>query len=80
MVMPVRWHFLKRWNRSQKIKETGGENVTKVENVENDTVSNSTTVNDVKAEVKEVKVKLDEYGYYVNVAVLKDGTEIFVEL
>lgn len=30
--------------------------------------------------VKEVKVKLDEYGYYVNVAVLKDGTEIFVEL
>lgn len=39
------------------LKETGGENVTKVENVENDTVSNSTTVNDVKAEVKEVKVK-----------------------
>ena len=30
--------------------------------------------------VKEVKVKLDEYGYYVNVAVLKDGTEIIVVL
>lgn len=30
--------------------------------------------------IKEIKVILDEYGFYTNVAVLNIGTEIYVEL